>query len=385
MKGNKKSEVLSSLKASPLLQTSPSIQYNYANVLREKGDLDDAISYYQKALGKLPSFRRAHANLGIALFQSQKYDEAEKHLQEAVRLGSEDAIVKGLLGYCFANASRYEAALLSYRHALQVQPTSTEWQIGVARCLHSLGRLEEALRNYEGIAQAQPENLDIIFQISLIKLQQNDLEHVIPAFEYLRRVDYLDDEYEILLGTLLISDGNFLVGAQTLQETVASESFTQIKSALNAVKYCLQATQYETAQQLHELLTEKTLNKVQAHRLKRLHAEILLAKEPGGDEGLALLQELVRALPTDVESLVLWGNQLVLKGDLHKALLKFNQALNAEPTSLQALYAKALTLVKLRRYKEAIITLDEYLVIKEDPAVIDYLKAVESLQKSFVQ
>jgi len=66
MKVGSRTSAQSTLKSHTLLKTSPVIQYNYANLARENGDLDTAITYYKKALETLPSFRRAHQNLGLA-------------------------------------------------------------------------------------------------------------------------------------------------------------------------------------------------------------------------------------------------------------------------------------------------------------------------------
>lgn len=75
-----------------------SIEPNYAGVhndlgdaLRDKGMLESAIAEYQTALRLKPDYPKAHNNLGIVYSRQEKLDEAIREFRMALRLNPEYA------------------------------------------------------------------------------------------------------------------------------------------------------------------------------------------------------------------------------------------------------------------------------------------------------
>jgi len=58
--------------------------------LLQKGQVDEAIAQFQKALEINPNHDLAHNNLGIAFFKKGQVAEAIVQFQEAVRLNPDD-------------------------------------------------------------------------------------------------------------------------------------------------------------------------------------------------------------------------------------------------------------------------------------------------------
>ena len=50
------------------------------------GRLDEAIPHYRRAIGYQPDYPDSHNNLGVALFKQEKFDDAVIHFREALRL-----------------------------------------------------------------------------------------------------------------------------------------------------------------------------------------------------------------------------------------------------------------------------------------------------------
>ena len=64
---------------------------NLANIKREQGSIDQAMTLYLRALEVYPDFAAAHSNLASILQMQGKLQEALQHYKEAIRyLGPEN-------------------------------------------------------------------------------------------------------------------------------------------------------------------------------------------------------------------------------------------------------------------------------------------------------
>lgn len=385
MAKGQRTETIKQLQASALLKNSAAVQFNLANVLTEEDKLDEAVTYYEKALATFPSFLRAHQNLAFAYFKKLDLEKSEKHLLEAVRLGANNGSVHGLLGQCFLEKEQFEPALRSFREALITQPKARDWSLGIAQALMGLDRIGEALVLFEAALKDDPENPDIQLQLALIYHDRDESEKAVALLETLRRNEALDDQFELLLGTILVGQENLTVGANTLKRVLAKEDFKKPDYALNAIQFCLERGLGPLALELHGMIRENDLSSVGKPNYKRLKAQILLASQPNHPEAIDILDALIAANPLDSHSLFLRAQQHVLAKEPFKALLVFDQAIHAgDSFSSNARLSKARLLVKLERYPEAIKELKSYLEGNPDEVrVKEYLQAVTNLNKAY--
>lgn len=381
MAKGQRSETIKTLQASELLNSSAAIQFNLANVLTEEDELDEAITYYEKALATFPSFLRAHQNLGFTHFKKENLEKAREHLLEAVRLGANNGTVHGLLGHCFLEKEQYEPALRSFREALITQPETRDWSLGIAQALQNLERPDEAFILYQKALNEDPENKDLILQVALLHNDRGETTRAVALLESLRRQDALAAPFELLLGTLLVGQDNLEIGAATLKRVLTKEDFKQPDRALNAIQFCLERGLDSLALELHKLIRPDDLTPTGLTIYQRLKARILLATQPGAPAALEILDALIAKDPLDSHSLFLRARQHLIGEEPFKALLVFDQAIHAQgPFSPRAQLEKAQLLVKLQRYPEAIKEIKSYLVThSNDTRVQDYLQAVTDL------
>jgi tetratricopeptide (TPR) repeat protein len=90
---------------------------NFTLALRELSDQYLRLKDWEKlaetaeTLLKLtPNDPKGHLNLGIARYNQKKFDEAETHLREAVRLANKDAVAHYYLGLTLVNVKQYSDA-----------------------------------------------------------------------------------------------------------------------------------------------------------------------------------------------------------------------------------------------------------------------------------
>ncbi|MGO8682156.1 MAG: tetratricopeptide repeat protein, partial [Limisphaerales bacterium] len=107
-------------------------QNNLGNALLQKGNVDDAMVHYQKALQIKPDYAEAHNNLGIALFRKGSVDEAIAHFQKALQIKPDFAEAQNNLGNALLKKGSVAEAIVHYQKALQIKPDFAEAQNNLA-------------------------------------------------------------------------------------------------------------------------------------------------------------------------------------------------------------------------------------------------------------
>ncbi len=121
-----------------LAPDSPRMQQAIAEHLVNEGDLKDATAHYRKALAMDPYLPGAHFELAEAILEANPNDaaaqtEAERQLEEALRVDGESARIECELGRDDFLQSRLDAALAHYRRANKLVSDDTEALMGIAR------------------------------------------------------------------------------------------------------------------------------------------------------------------------------------------------------------------------------------------------------------
>ena len=125
----------------------------------ESGDVDMAIDFYKTGLEKIGGQnrnldRRLNRNLGIMLVQQEKFEEAKQHLQQTIYLTKEpDNMAHGLFGLSELNTGNPAAAEYHYRRAVELNPESRDWSLGLAQSLVEQEKYQEANTVYEEILE----------------------------------------------------------------------------------------------------------------------------------------------------------------------------------------------------------------------------------------
>src|ERR1019366_5048338 len=96
--------------------------YNLGVALVQKGRVDEAIAQFQMALQLKPDYAEAHNNLGTALVQKGGVDEAIAQYQVALQLKPDYADAHNNLGTALLQKGRMAQAITQYRKALQIEP-----------------------------------------------------------------------------------------------------------------------------------------------------------------------------------------------------------------------------------------------------------------------
>jgi tetratricopeptide (TPR) repeat protein len=132
--------------------------YNLANALLRQGRMNDAVAHFEKALELNPNNLSAHYNLGSVLVQSGRVDEGIAHFRKAVELNPKNAAAHNNLGAALLRAGRVDEAATQYRDALVLDPNNAQTNYNLANTLAQYGRLDEAVKHYQKALQLNPRD-----------------------------------------------------------------------------------------------------------------------------------------------------------------------------------------------------------------------------------
>ena len=142
-------------------------QVNDAEDLAAKGQLDEAIAEWEKALAIEPENGRAHNNLGVLLARQGRYAEAIPHYEEALKLDPQYFAIHHNLGRALAAVGRLDEAIAHLETALEHSPDRADVHQSLGQALMGKGRLTDALPHFESAARLDPGLADAHYYLGL--------------------------------------------------------------------------------------------------------------------------------------------------------------------------------------------------------------------------
>ncbi|MGO9108145.1 MAG: tetratricopeptide repeat protein [Thermoguttaceae bacterium] len=123
---------------------NPTAHTSLGVALASRGQIDEAIANYEKALQIMPDHAPAHNNLGVALASRGRFDEAIVQCQKALEIMPDHAESHYNLGVALASRGRFDEAIAHFQKALEIMPDYAEAQCNLGIALGIRGRVGEA-------------------------------------------------------------------------------------------------------------------------------------------------------------------------------------------------------------------------------------------------
>jgi tetratricopeptide (TPR) repeat protein len=135
-----------------------SIWYNLGNLLKDRGDLDQAIQAYRNALAAgLTNRQKAYNNLGACFLQGGRTDEAMTAFGEAVRLEPNNAAFLSNQAMALRLAGRVDEARVALEKVLTMNPKSGSAHLQYGVLLWQAGDKAAAERHFSEAIRLRPE------------------------------------------------------------------------------------------------------------------------------------------------------------------------------------------------------------------------------------
>ncbi|MBD5779353.1 tetratricopeptide repeat protein [Pelagicoccus sp. NFK12] len=374
--------ILDALAANP--DATAAFDFIAANFYAEKGDLKNAIKYYDSATKKFSSFLRAVRNGAIMKVKEGKYEAALKDFTKAIELGAKDTTTMGLLGLCYVNTGKYFSAETAYREAIVLDPTVKDWQVGLAKSLLQQRKYEEGIAVLEQILVDDPEN-DILWSSAAnAYLGLEDAETAVAIQEIVDRLGKSTPESLVFMGNIYMSRSLNDLALEYFQRAIKMdpkqdpEVYVAVAETMTARGTYDQAT--KIISDIEKSFTNNLSDKDQL-TLLRLEAQIGLATG-GGEKVIPILEKLIERDPMDGQALLLLAEFNANKGTTDgysRADLYFDRATKVRAWEVRALISWARSYVSRERFGKAIPLLERVQVIDPQDHIGRYLDQVRKV------
>lgn len=161
---------------------SPEVLYERASIQWTRGNFEDAIGLFDKAIAAAPDraeayFRRADSYRKLGL-----HDQAVQDFDACLERdpGNRDALNDK--GICQAESQQFEAAMATFTQLIDADDSDSLALRNRGLCLFDLGRYEDALVDYERARQRNGEDAETWFQMGNALLQLDRLPEAIEHY-----------------------------------------------------------------------------------------------------------------------------------------------------------------------------------------------------------
>jgi protein O-mannosyl-transferase len=191
--------------------------------LAQKGLVDEAIKCFQNAVALRPNFAEAYDNLGEALLQKGKIDEAIGVLEKAVFFRSDLAQIRFNLADALMKKGNVPDAILQYQKILELHPTDDEAHFRLGIALRQIGQLDAAIGQFEDAVAIRPVLAEAQNDLGFSLIQKGRLDEAITHLRNALEAKPTYTEAHYNLGNALLQKGEVDEAIVQFQEVLANQ------------------------------------------------------------------------------------------------------------------------------------------------------------------
>ncbi len=178
---------------------------NLGNAFRKKDQADKAITCHLKALEYKPNYAEAHNNLANACLQTGQMDDALAHYLKALKLKPDYADAHCNLGSALLQLGRVDEAIIHFQKALEHKPNIALAHLNLGIIFLQSGRTDEAMTHYELAIKSNPMEIGALNNLAWIMATNPEpsRRNGARALELAKQASQLSgDNHPIILHTL---------------------------------------------------------------------------------------------------------------------------------------------------------------------------------------
>jgi len=215
---------------------------NLAQAMRDRGQFDEALALYARALPLAPAGSSSyeaviHNSMGLVLTRKGDIDEAITHFSDAVRLNPRFVEPKINLANALASTGRLDAAIPQYRAAVELEPELTEARVGLGGALLSQGKPVDAAPQFVEALRLQPNLPEAHNGLGAALSGQGKNEEAMQHFNEALRLKPDLPTAHFNIAVLLIKQGRIEDARRELQAALSIDaSYTPAQRLLERIR-----------------------------------------------------------------------------------------------------------------------------------------------------
>jgi tetratricopeptide (TPR) repeat protein len=161
----------------------PIIHANLGAALNNADRPQEAIPHFQEAIRLKPGDDNLHYKLGLALVRADRLPEAIQQFEEALRIVPGSATYHHVLGSALVNAGRPEEGIAHFREVLRIDPRSAETHQYLAAALLNANQPQEAITHFEQALQIGPDSATLQRQLAFALAKSGQAQAAARRYE----------------------------------------------------------------------------------------------------------------------------------------------------------------------------------------------------------
>jgi tetratricopeptide (TPR) repeat protein/predicted Ser/Thr protein kinase len=186
---------------------SPGARLNLGFALLNKGRLDDAVAVFQKVIALRPDYVPAYHDLGVALLSKDRPDKAARAFRKVTVLRPEDAQAHYSLGLALCKQGDLSAGADSFLCALALNPRHARACDDLGNAFWLQGEVAAAAVCFRRAVRINPGLSRAHYNLGNALWVQGDLPGAAACFRRALRIDPQDAEAHCNLGHVLLRQG----------------------------------------------------------------------------------------------------------------------------------------------------------------------------------
>jgi tetratricopeptide (TPR) repeat protein len=124
------------------------VHVNLGNVLKDEGNVNEALREYREAINLDPTYPMSYYNMGVLLRALKDNEGAIAAYREAIRLDPKYASALNNMGLVLKDIGKLDDAIAAYREATRINPTDVSAHNNLGIALRTAGKLDDASIEY---------------------------------------------------------------------------------------------------------------------------------------------------------------------------------------------------------------------------------------------
>ncbi|KAJ6230457.1 tetratricopeptide repeat protein [Anaeramoeba flamelloides] len=195
--------------------------FHLAFAFEEQGQFEDALKSNQKCLLVMPQNGEAHNNLAFLLQVRGDLENAEKHLRLALSIVPSYAEANNNMGTVLGLLGNHAEAVKHYRKAIKISPDYREAHHNLGNTLVLLGKDEEVINSYEFAIQSDLTAKASYYELAELYLKRDHKMKAIEVYKRLLKQNPTDAEVPTQIGIILYNLGKYKESKEYFQSAVS--------------------------------------------------------------------------------------------------------------------------------------------------------------------